>query len=131
MPEAASSLIVNVNQVTGGVSIPDDRLESHHELRPSQWAPAGFLLNLPGCDSRRILGVIDIAAGQFPHPPVDDQPMPPHQQDPVLVIHDDRRRGAAHAHDVLLELGTVRQPDRSVSKRRSFSTISGPAAIPK
>jgi hypothetical protein len=37
--------------------------------------------------------------------------MPPHEQHPVLVVYHYRRGCSAHAHDVLLELGAIGQPD--------------------
>src|SRR5450755_4690037 len=50
------------------------------------------------------------AAGQLPHPPVDDEPVTAQQQDPRAVLVQDRDHGAPpQPENVLGELGPVRQ----------------------
>ena len=56
---------------------------------------------------------IDVAAGQLPQPPVDDEPVPPDQQDPLGgLVQYDRHRAPRQAHHVLVEERAVGQLQR-------------------
>ena len=73
----------------------------------------GLLLHLPGRGRRAVLTRVDVAAGQLPHPPVDDEPVPPDQQHPLggLVQHD-RHRAPRQPHHVLVEDRAIGQLER-------------------
>src|SRR5262249_38841129 len=116
-------------EILGRVSVADHRLESHDELGLLNGPPSSLFLNLPGGGSRRIFGLIDVTAGQLPHPPVNDEPMPPHQQHPVLVIDPNRRGRPANALDVLLELGSIGQPDRRDAQPDERVLITQPLTV--
>src|SRR5690606_8081974 len=61
-----------------------------HRARP----PPSFLFDLPGSGCRDVLSVVDISARQLPHPPVDDESVPVHQQRlSALVEHQSHRAG--------------------------------------
>jgi len=68
--------------------------------------------HLAGSRSGRVFPVVHVAARQLPDPAVHDEPVPPHQQDPVAgVIQDRRHRAAPHPEDVLGESHLVRKLD--------------------
>src|SRR5258707_838267 len=52
----------------------------------------------------RVLAGVDEPAGQLPQPPVDDEPVPPDQQHPLLcLVQYHRHRAPREPHHVLLE----------------------------
>ena len=70
--------------------------------------PAGLLLDLAGRGDGRILVGVDVAAGKFPYPAIDDEAMPPHHQHVLSgVVENHHHRGLRHPQDVLLELHPV------------------------
>ena len=69
--------------------------------------------HFPGRGRDAVLARVDVAAGQLPQPPVDDEPVPPDQQHPLggFVQHD-RHRAPRQPHYVLLEGEPARQFQR-------------------
>ncbi len=99
-------------QLVRAVGGPGQRLERQHVLDAAGPVP-GLLLHLPRGRDRAVLAGIDVAAGQLPHPPVQDEPVPPDQQHPLggLIQHH-RHRDPRHPRHILLEPGPVRQLHR-------------------
>jgi hypothetical protein len=95
-----------------------------NELTLLNRPPSGLFLNLPRSSSHWIFGLVNIATGQLPHPLVNDEPMPPHEQHLVLVIDHYRRGCSAHAHDVLLDSVPSGSPTEAMLSRiNGFSSI--------
>src|SRR5699024_10381670 len=70
-----------------------------------------LLLDLTRRRGLDVLRTVHVTAGKLPHPTVDDEPMPPHQQNLALVVDHQRHRGRRHGHDVLREGHPVRESD--------------------
>ena len=93
------------------IGVADERLRGHDELSLAR-TPARFLFDFARCRRHGVFAVIHVAAWQLPHPAVHDEPVPPHQQDPLArVVQDHRHRASPHPEDVLREAHLVRKLD--------------------
>ena len=74
------------------------------------------------------LVVVDVAAGQLPHPPVEHEPVPPHQQQALLLVEHRDHGGPGRPDHVLLEPDPVGQLDVGDAQpaRRVSSTTRSP-----
>ncbi len=75
--------------------------------------PARLFLDFPR-GGGWILGLADVPAGLLPPPAVDDEPVAPPQQHLAKIIYHRNSRGAPHAHDKLLEVGSIRNPAEAI-----------------
>ena len=65
---------------------------------------------MPHCGRRPVLAIVHIIAGHLPYPPVNDEPVPPQQQDARPGLVQNRNHGApTQSEHVLRELGTIGQ----------------------
>ncbi|GAA4933795.1 hypothetical protein GCM10023334_041710 [Nonomuraea thailandensis] len=85
-----------------GVDHPRHRLIRDQRLQALRPIP-GLLLHLPQSSGHRILADLDQPTGKLPPPPIEHEPMPPHQQDTILLIQDDSDRGPIQVDHVMLE----------------------------
>jgi hypothetical protein len=98
-------------QVLRIVGVADDRLAGQDVLE-APGAPAGLFEDFACRRGGRAFAVVDVAAGKFPDPAVNDEPVAPHEQDALAAVIEDRGHGAAaHPEDVLGELRSVGQLD--------------------
>ncbi|MEV4581882.1 hypothetical protein AB0K16_52485 [Nonomuraea jabiensis] len=63
----------------------------------------GLLLDLPRNGRHRILAGLDQPAGKLSTPPAEHEPVPPPQQHPSLLIHDDSDGSPIQLHHMMLE----------------------------
>ena len=98
-------------QLVGAVGGAGHGLEGQDVLDGPGPVP-GFFLDFAGGGGRAVFTWVDVAAGEFPDPPVDDEPVPPDQQHPVPgIVEHDGHRAPGQAHDVLVEGRAVGQLD--------------------
>jgi len=82
------------------ISRSDDRLE-RQQMPYRPWPPPSLFLNLADRCRGAVFSLIDVPTRQFPDPTVDDEPMPPHQQDLLAsLIQHHRHHASPHAHHV-------------------------------
>ena len=93
-----------------GVDHADHRLKRHQVLDPAR-AVSRLLLQLPRRGLRRLLALINQTARQLPAPAVLHEPMPPHQQHPLLVVQQRYHRRPLQPHHVMPEPLPTRQLD--------------------
>jgi len=75
--------------------------------------PACFLLNLTGCGFGGSLTGVNPAHRHLPSPQAGDEPVPPDQQRPALVIDTDRAGGCSHAEQPVVKMLAAGQFDVS------------------
>ena len=98
-------------QLVGAVGGAGHGLEGQDVLDGPGPVP-GFFLDFAGSGGRAVFTWVDVAAGEFPDPPVDDEPVPPDQQHPLPgIVQHDGHRAPGQAHDVLVEGRAVGQLD--------------------
>src|ERR1700683_2371031 len=90
-------------QVLRVAGVADDRLAGHDVLDAAR-APTGLFLHLARRCCGGLFTVIYITARHFPDPAVHDEAVPPHQQDPIAWIIQNRcHRAAPHPEYILRE----------------------------
>lgn len=74
-----------------------------------QWTrpPTGLLLDLAGRRCGAVLLAINDATRQLPAPLVGSEPIPPHQQHPVVFVQHDGQHHPLQSHDLVLKALTV------------------------
>jgi hypothetical protein len=94
-------------QVLRIVGVADNWLAGQDVLK-AFGAPASLLKDFACRCASRIFAVVDVTAGKFPDPAVNDEPVAPHEQHALAAVIEDCGHGAAaHSENVLGELHSV------------------------
>lgn len=90
-------------EVLGRVGGADGWLEGE-QVAEVAGPPAGFFLNFACRGGGAVFAGVGVAAGDFPVPLVDNEPVPPDKKDVVAgLVEDGGHRASRHAEDVLVE----------------------------
>ena len=92
-------------------------------------AVADLLQQLPQCRVLRILALVHVAARKLPAPAVRDEPVPPHQQHPVLGVDERGHRGRLQLGHMGLEALAVRKLNIRQEEANPLVVVDDPLAV--